>query len=152
MDFAALISDLKAKLAGTIEHAAKLTEQRRPYALDAVSGDAEAKRTIKKIDADVIAIRSETETLEIAIAEAEKRKTEHDAQVAAEDRCRRETEARAICGAILELDREFDNIAERLHQVLTNRERMVRDLANLDVIYPSIIKALRRRRSINGAL
>ena len=152
MDFAALISDLKAKLATTIARAAKLTEQRRPYALAAVSGEAEAKRTIRKIDADVIGIRSDAETLEIAIEEAEKRKAEHDAQVAAEDRRRREAKAREICGAILEVDREFDKVAGLLHQALTNRERLVQDLTKLDVIYPGLTKALRRKRNINGAL
>ena len=96
VDFAALISSLKAKLKGTHEQLAKLTEQRRPVALDAVTGDEKAKQVIRKIDTDVVATRNEAETLAVAIEEAEKRKIEHDAQVAAADRRRREAEAREI--------------------------------------------------------
>lgn len=152
MNFAAILPDLKARLAGTSERIAKLQQERRLYALDAASGDAEAKKAITEIDADAGTARSETEMLALAIEEAEKREANCAAQVAAEDRRLLEHEARATCAAILEADREFDRAAERLCQSLSRREELVRKLANLGVVYPGVVHALRRRQNINAAL
>ena len=90
MDFAALITDLKAKLATANQRLGKLAEQRRPHALDAVTGSARAKKAIEKIDTQAAATRSEAETLATAIEEAAKQKAEHEARLAVEDRRRRE--------------------------------------------------------------
>ncbi len=81
MDFAAVIPDLRSKLAKANERLANLGEKRRPFALDAVIGGAKARRAIEKIDADVAAARNESETLTVAIEEAEKRKADHEAQI-----------------------------------------------------------------------
>jgi hypothetical protein len=87
------ISDLKSRLARAEERLAKLAEKRRPHALGAATGDAKAKRAIEKLDADAAAARGDIETLGLLDGEeAEKREAEHDAQVAAEDRRRREAE------------------------------------------------------------
>jgi hypothetical protein len=152
MDFVVVISDLKTKLARTNERLAKLGERRRPHALGAATGDAKAMRSIEKIDADAAAARNEADTLALAIEEAETRKAEHEVHLAAEDRRRREAEARAVCATILEADREFDHAAEGLCHSLARREELVRKLASLGVIYPGMINALRRKPNINSAL
>ena len=152
VDFNKLISDLKAKLAATNERLAKLREARRPHALYAVSGDAKAKKAIANIDADVASAAAEGETLAMALEEAEHRKVEHEAKIAAEDRRRREAEAREICEAILAKDRELDRAAASLHKLLTDREQLIGKLADLSVIYPGVTNALRRKRSVNGAM
>jgi hypothetical protein len=152
MEFATVILDLKAKLAATTERIAMLGERRRPHALGAVTGDAKSKKAIEKIDADAIAARNEAETLIVAIEEAERRRAEHKVQIAAEDRRRREAETRATCAAILEADLEFDEAAERLGQSLVRREKLVRKLAGLGVVYPGVVNALRRKQNINAAL
>ncbi len=152
VDFAALISDLKTKLVATKERLAKLREARRPHALDAVSGDAKAKKAIAGLDTEVASATAEGETLAMALEEAEHRKVEHEAKLAAEDRRRREAEAREICEAILAKDRELDRAAALLHKSLTDREQLIGKLADLNVIYPGLINALRRKRSVNGAM
>ena len=152
VNFSKLISDLKAKLAATNERLAKLREARRPHALDAVSGDAKAKKAIAGLDTEVASVTAEGETLVIALEEAEKRKVEHEAKIAAEDRRRREAEAREICEAILAKDRELDRAAASLHKSLTDREQLIAKLAGLSVLYPGLINALRRKRSVNGAM
>lgn len=152
MNFAAVISGLKARVATTNERLAKLAERRRPYALDAVIGDAKAKRAIEKIDADADAARNEAETLTVAIEEAEKRRAEYEARLVSEVRRRREAGARSVCAAILEADREFDEAAKRLCQSLASRQELVRKVAALDVIYPGVVNALRRKQHINAAL
>jgi len=152
MDFAALITDLKAKLATANQRLGKLAEQRRPHALDAVTGGIKAKRAIEKINTQAAATRSEAETLAAAIEEAEKRKTEHEARLAAEDRRRREAEAREVSEAILGEDREFDRLAGLACQSLERREALVRKLDGLGVVYGGVIAALHRKLKINGAL
>ncbi len=152
VDFKKLISDLRARITATHERLAGLREARRPHALDAVSGDAKAKKAIAGLDTEVASTAAEGETLAMAIEEAEKRKVEHEAKIAAEDRRRREAEAREICEAILAKDRELDRAAASLHKSLTDREQLIGKLADLNVIYPGMINALRRKRSVNGAM
>jgi len=152
VDSSTLISDLKAKLAATNERLGKLTEQRRPCSLEAVTGDTKAKRVIEKIDAEVAATHCEAKTVAMAIEEAEKRKVKYEAKIAAEDRRRREAEAREICEAILAKDRELDRAAASLHKSLTDREQLIGKLADLNVIYPGVINALRRKRNVNCAM
>ncbi len=152
VDFNKLISDLKTKLAATNERLAKLREARRPHALDAVTGDAKAAKAIAGLDTKVASATAEGETLAMALEEAEKRKVEHEAKIAAEDRRRREAEAREICEAILAKDRELDRAAASLHKSLTDREQLIGKLADLNVIYPGMVNALRRKRSVDGAL
>jgi len=152
VDFNKLISDLKAKLVATNERLAKLREARRPHALDAVSGHAKAKKAIAGLDTEVASATAEGETLAMALEEAEKRKVEHEAKIAAEDRRRREAEAREICEAILAKDRDVDQAAAMLQKSLTDREQLIGKLADQNVIFPGMINALRRKRSVNGAM
>ena len=152
VDFNKLISDLRARITATHERLAKLREARRPHSLEAVSGDAKAKKVIADLDTEIASTTAEGETLAIAMEEAEKRKVEHEAKIAAEDRRRREAEARKICQAILAKDRELDRAAASLHKSLTDREQLISKLADLNIIYPGVINALRRKRSVDGAM
>ncbi len=120
--------------------------------MDAVSGDAKAKKAIAGLDTEFASLTVEGETLAMALEEAEHRKVEHEAKIAAEDRRQREVEAREICEAILAKDREIDRAAALLQKSLTDREQLIGKLAGLNVIYPGVINALRRKRSVNGAM
>ena len=121
VDFNKLISDLKAKLAATNERLAGLREARRPHALDAVSGDAKARKAIAGLDTEVASVTAEGETLALAIEEAEHRKVEHEAKAAEEERLRREADARKIAEDIAKASKEADRMAAQLVRCLDTR-------------------------------
>jgi hypothetical protein len=152
IDFVSMMSDLNAKLLSTKERVTELAQQRRPHAFGAATGDSAAIKALKDIDARLATARNEAETLTIAIEETERRKAEYRAQLAAQDRQRRETEARAICKSILKVDQEFDRLAAQVQAKLTERQELIQKLAALDVVYSGMIHALQRKRQINGAL
>jgi hypothetical protein len=151
MDFPAVISDISTRLQAVTARIAELAEQRRPHAFDAVTGDASARRAIEKIDVDAAAARNESETLTVALEEAQRRQADHLAKLAAEDRARRANETRAACAECLEIDVKFDEAARQLVQLLRQREECISKMAQLGVIYSGVINALRRRSKITAA-
>lgn len=152
MNLESVVSLIKTKLAATHDRFAVLKEQRRPYALDAATGNAKAQKTIEQLDAEIAATHRETETLTVALEEAEKRKIEREAELAAEDHRRREAEAQKICKGLVQLDEAFDRLAIQLCSKLAERETKIRELAALNIVYFGMIKALSRKRNITGAL
>ncbi len=151
-DFNKLISDLRLRIGVTQESLTELREARRPHAVDAVAGERKAQKAIADIDAKIASATAEVETLKLALEETERQKAEHEVKIAEEDRQRRESEARKVCQAILAKDGEIDEAAAKLHELLEDREGLIRELSNTRVIYPGLINALRRKRNVTGTM
>jgi hypothetical protein len=152
IDFNKLISDLKVKLTATNDRLANLREARRPHALDAVTGDAKAKKTIAVLDAKVVNATVEGETLAMALEEAERRKVEYEAKAAEEDRLRREAEAREIADEIAKASAKVDQVAAQLAQCLDTRTDLIGKLGETGVVYPGVLNALRNPLRLRAAL
>ena len=152
VDFDKLISDLKAKLAATDERLAQLREAKRPHTLEAVSGDAKAKKAIANIDAEVASATAEGETLAMALEEAEHRKVEHEAKAAEEEQLRREAEARMIAEDIAKASNEADRTAAQLVRCLDTRAEAIVQLGRTGVVYSGVLNGLRNPLRIRAAL
>ncbi len=152
VDFNKFISELRARLTATHERLAKLREARRPHALDAVSGDAKAKKAIANIDAEVASATAEGETLAMALEEAEHRKVEHEAKAAEEERLRREAEARKIAEDIAKASKEADRMAAQLVRCLDTRADLIGRLGQTGVVYSGVLNGLRNPLRIRAAL
>jgi hypothetical protein len=144
IDFNKLISDLKVKLTATNDRLANLREARRPHALDAVTGDAKAKKTIAVLDAKVVNATVEGETLAMAL--------EEEAKAAEEDRLRREAEAREIADEIAKASAKVDQVAAQLAQCLDTRTDLIGKLGETGVVYPGVLNALRNPLRLRAAL
>ena len=152
VDFDKLISDLRARIAATHERLAKLREAKRPHTLEAVSGDAKAKKAIANIDAEVASATAEGETLAMALEEAEHRKVEHEAKAAEDERLRREADARKIAEDIAKASKEADRTAAQLVRWLDTRADLIGRLGQTGVVYSGVLNGLRNPLRIRAAL
>ena len=151
-DYHDIIADLRTRLAQARNRIEQLIEARRPFAYDAVTGNASAQAEIDAIDVEAAQARSEAETLALAVEEACKRQRDHDANLAAAERRRREDESRALCAKILEADKSIDTACAALRDALVRRDELIAQMQRVGVIHPNVVHALQRRLNVTSAM
>lgn len=94
------IPTLRQRLAETTGRLNERKEAKRPHALSAAAGNADAQATIAEIDGEITALTREAETLALALEEAEKQanaaKAEQDRQRAEQERKKHDDARRAF--------------------------------------------------------
>jgi hypothetical protein len=151
MDYAAKISELQRRQGEIDARLAAIVKRKREFALGAVSGQKASAVAIKELDREAIELRTERETVDAAIDQAAKLKAEQEAAIAAEDRRRREVEARAIAKEILGTDAEIDTALAALRELLVKRDRQIQALAARSVVHGALTSALRKPWRLTAA-
>jgi hypothetical protein len=146
-----VISDLHSELLAVRHRLTQVDKERRSLAVDAATGNAKAEAAVDKLDVAQAEAQGKAALLVIAIEEAERQKDRQEALAAEADHRRRQDNARSICADILSADQEIDRSIAELYRQLTTRDALIRELTALNVVYPGMISALRRKQNITGA-
>ena len=147
-----LIDDLKRQLAEAQDKLGSFRGQRRPHALAAVGGDKQAQAKLAKIDEAANAARSEVDTLEVALEEAQAQAAEAERQATEDDLNRRRTEAAKHIDDILKADEQFDSLARQMTAVLSVRRDLIGELGRLDVMSASFVGGRHRKYLTSAAM
>jgi len=147
-----IVRNMRSRLDAARQRLGELQEARRPHALNAALGEAEARASLDELTEQARSVEQEVADLAVALAEAESRSAEERREFAERDADRRLAEAREIKGRILAASVAADGAMLALAAALGERERLRRQLIKTGAIADGVTNSMRHRERVDRAL
>ncbi|YBV97391.1 hypothetical protein M1D80_11045 [Phyllobacteriaceae bacterium JZ32] len=147
-----IIQELKGRIAATSNALLALREKRRPVALKAMQGDAEARKAIAKLDAQEAQVNSEHFTASLALEEAERLAEEERLQAAEAERQRRVSAAEVAAAEMLAIAEQIDAKAAEMVQLLKRRRELAEVVRRPNVLPNGLVNRFIHREPVDRAL